>query len=100
MSAELAALSIVAAITAGVGWNTVGIWRAYRENKAHSIDVKKLGRNAVIGAIIGIIAYGITIVSPTPIIVPLTIEGFFGAVAGFFPLVVIAERIFLNSNKN
>lgn len=99
MTAELAVLTIFTAVLAGVSWNTIGIWRAYRENQTHSIDGKKFLRNAIIGAIIGIIAYGLSLVSANPITITPTIEGFFFAIAGFFPIVVIAERIFLNSNK-
>jgi len=99
MSAEIALLSIAAAISAGVGWNTVGIWRAYRENKAHSIDWKKFRKNCIIGTIVGAIGYGISLSTPDPITVTFTIESFVTAVGAYFPIIVLAERIFTNSNK-
>jgi len=95
MTYEIVALTtIAAAIVAGISWNTLGIWTKWREDEDSSIEWSRVKKNVIIGAIIGIIAYGIQIQAGDPSVVIASINAFVIAVVGFFPLVVVADKIF------
>ena len=95
MTYEIIALTtIAAAILAGISWNTLGIWTKWREDQDSTIEWSRVKKNVIIGAIIGAIAYGIQIQAGDPEVAIGSINGFVMAVVGFFPLIVVADKIF------
>jgi len=92
---ELALIaSIGAAVLAGISWNTLGIWQKYRADEKAKVDWGKVQKNVVIGAVLGIIAFGVGLTDVLPIPIITGLGSFIGATIAFFPLIVIAEKIF------
>ena len=100
MTIEIVALTtIAAAIIAGISWNTLGIWTKWREDEDSAIEWSRVRKNVIIGAIIGAIAYGVQIQAGDSAVVIASINGFVMAVIGFFPLVVVADKIFAKKSE-
>ena len=92
---ELALIaSIGAAVLAGISWNTLGIWQKYRDDVKAKVDWVKVQKNVLIGAILGVIAFGISLTEAIPQLAITGVESFIGATIAFFPLIIIAEKIF------
>lgn len=87
---------IGAAVFAGVGYNTLGIWKQYRQGGEAAVDLAKVKRNVIIGAVLGAIGYGLSLSEGVNIPSVTSIETFGAAVVAFFPLIVIAEGVFAN----
>jgi len=96
MSFEIAiALATVgAAVLAGIAWNTLGIWQVYRERGIAAVDWLKVRKNVIIGVILGIIGYGASLADAIQIPVIWNFESFILGVIAFFPLIIVAEKIF------
>jgi len=90
----VALATIGAAILAGVAWNTLGIWQVYRETGIKAVDWLKVRKNVVIGTILGVIAYGVVLGGRASIGAITSFDTFIAAVIAFFPLIIIAEKIF------
>lgn len=98
MTYEIALVTIGAFILAGISWNTLGIWQKWRNaDKDSKIDFQRVRKNVIIGAVLGIIAYGVQVGAATEdAVIQLvnTIPEFVGLVLAAFPLIVVADKIF------
>ena len=83
---------IGAAILAGIGWSTLGIFNKWRSNQGAEIDYSKLKKNVAIGAGLGIVTFGYA-VSQGETSVINTLNDFILATSAYFPLVVIVDKI-------
>jgi len=90
----IALATIGAAVLAGISWNTIGIWQVYRDGGLAAVDWLKVRKNVIIGIILGVIGYGVSLTGSIPIPAIVDLNSFILAVIAFFPLVVVAERIF------
>ena len=89
-----ALVTIAAAVIAGIGWNTFGIWNTYKEKGIAGVDFAKVKVNLIIGTVVGIVGYGLSVLANAPITPIGDINTFIIAVTAFFPFIVAAERIF------
>jgi len=87
---------IGAAVTAGISYNTLGIWKRYREGGDAAIDWAKVKKNVIIGSVLGVIGWGVSLTKQLPIPEVASVDSFALAVIGFFPLIVVADAIFTN----
>jgi len=95
----IALATLGSAVLAGISWNTLGIWQVYRDKGLLAVDWLKVRKNVIIGIILGVIGYGVSLTDALAIPVIWNFESFILAVVAFFPLVVIAEKIFTNKSK-
>ncbi len=86
-------LPVVSAVLAGLGWSTVGIWAKWRSGKTVDIDLGKLKKNVIIGAVIGAVAfvYGSVNGDFNPVIT--TTQAFFISAASYFPIIVLVDKL-------
>jgi len=96
MSFEIAVAlaTIGAAVLAGISWNTLGIWQVYRDRGFAAVDWLKVRKNVIIGVVLGVIGYGASLSNAISIPIIWNLESFVIAVIAFFPLIVVAEKIF------
>lgn len=87
---------IGAAVLAGIGWSTLGIFNRWRNNNGADIDTDKLKKNVAIGAGLGIVTFGYALTQDESSVIN-TLNDFILAIAAYFPLVVIVDKI-LNRN--
>ena len=90
----IALATLGAAVLAAISWNTIGIWQVYRAGGVTAIDKLKVRKNVIIGVILGVIAYGASLSGSITVPAIVDFNSFILAVIAFFPLVVVAERIF------
>ena len=88
-----------AAVSAGVVWNTLGIWQKYKETGVKSLDWAKVRKNIIIGTILGLIGYAATLTDTVTIPEIQGLNSFILAIIAFLPFVVIAERIFTRKRE-
>ena len=89
-------LPILAAVTAGVAWNSFGIYSNWKKTGSLEINGKKLLKNIIIGIVVGIVAYGFQVTTDeTAIIAISTGNMFFAAVGAWFPIIIVVEKLFL-----
>ena len=86
-------LPVVSAVLAGLAWSTVGIWAKWRSGKTVDIDLGKLKKNVIVGAVIGAVAYGYTSVSGDTNLVITTTQAFFASIAAYFPIVILVDKL-------
>ena len=84
---------IGAAILAGVGWSTLGIWNKWRSNQDAEIDWGKVKKNVIIGSGLGVATFGYGIVTGEVDTMINTSRDFIFAIAAFFPLIVVVDKI-------
>jgi len=84
---------IGAAILAGVAWSTLGIWNRWRGNQDAEIDWSKVKKNVIIGSGLGVATFGYGIVTGEVDVVIDTGKAFILAVAVYFPLIVVVDKI-------
>jgi hypothetical protein len=84
---------VTAAIIAGLGWSTLGIWNHWRNNEDSTIDFKKLRKNIIIGAGIGVVTWGYGAVNGQGTEIINTLPQFATAIAAYFPIVVVVDKI-------
>jgi len=90
----IALATIGSAVLAGIAWNTLGIWQVYREKGGAAVDWLKVRKNVIIGIVLGIIAYGVSL-SEALAIPPISdLDSFILAVIAFFPIIIVADKIF------
>lgn len=97
MTYEIALVIIAAYIIAGISWNTLGIWQKWRSGDTVKIDLNKVKKNVIIGAVLGVIAYGVQISAAVTITAVTGVDSFIAVVIAAFPLIVVADRIFSKS---
>lgn len=85
---------IAAAVIAGIGWNTVGIFSRWRSGIEAAIDWSKVKRNAIIGAVLGVVGWALGSIDAVAIPSITGPETFVAAIAAYFPLIVLADKIF------
>ena len=90
----IALATIGSAVLAGISWNTIGIWQTYRDQGLKAVDWAKVQKNVIIGVILGVIAYGASLSGSVAVPAIVDFNSFILAVIAFFPLVVVAEKIF------
>ncbi len=90
----IALATIGAAVLAGISWNTLGIWQVYRESGIKAVDWLKVRKNVIIGVILGVIAYGVVLGGGASLGAITSFDTFIAVVIAFFPLIIIAEKIF------
>lgn len=95
----IALATLGSAVLAGISWNTLGIWQVYRDKGFVAVDWLKVRKNVVIGIILGVIGYGVSLTDTVAIPVIWNFDSFILAVIAFFPLVIIAEKIFATKAK-
>ena len=86
-------LPVVSAVLAGLGWSTVGIWSKWRSGKTVEIDLGKLKKNVIVGAVIGAVAFGYASVNGDANPVITTAQSFFVAIASYFPIVILVDKL-------
>ena len=88
-------LPVVSAVLAGLGWSTVGIWAKWRSGKTVDIDLGKLKKNVIVGAVVGAVAYGFQSVygDVTPAIT--SAAQLFAAIAAYFPIVILVDKLLI-----
>ena len=89
---------VAAAVLAGVAWNTIGIWEAWRNHEDAEVDWKKVRKNAIIGAGLGLATWGYALTLGSEQLIS-TVKEFVLAVAGYFPLVVVVEKLLNRPDK-
>jgi uncharacterized membrane protein len=91
-------LPVIAGVVAGIGWSTIGIWSKWKSNQDAAVDWIKLRKNLVIGAGTGVITYfyGLT-QGGAPVI--NSIEAFAAAVATYFGLVVVVDKLLTRNDE-
>ena len=102
MTYEIALVTIGAFVLAGVSWNTLGIWQKWRDNKDATVNWDRVRKNVVIGAVLGIIGYGVQVGAAAPDATVKAISSvpeFVGLVLAAFPLIVVADKIFNKKRK-
>jgi len=92
MVVEFLAL-IGAAVLAGVGWSTLGIFNKWRNNEDAEIDWGKVRKNVIIGSGLGVVTFGYGLVTGEADPIIDTGKAFILAVGAFFPLIVIVDKI-------
>ena len=100
---ENIALPVMAAVLAGLGWSTVGIWSRWRSGIDAEIDLGKLKKNVIIGAVTGIVTWGYTVAQATQgDVAPLlnTVPAFIAAVAAYFPIIVIVDKLLIRKESD
>jgi len=90
----IALATLGAAVLAGISWNTLGIWQVYRDKGLVAVDWLKVRKNVIIGVILGVIGYGASLSEAIQIPGITDLNSFILAVIAFFPLIVVAEKIF------
>ena len=90
---------IGAAVLAGIGWSTLGIFNRWRNNNGADIDTDKLKKNVAIGAGLGIVTFGYAISQGDTSVIG-TLNDFIIATATYFPLVVIVDKILNRSEES
>lgn len=97
---ELSLVAVVlSAIIAGLGWSTLGIWQKFRIGEGAAPEGKKLAKNIIIGAGLGIatFAYSVATGEATPVI--NSTQDFFVAVGLYFPLIVLVDKIIAKTSN-
>ncbi len=95
---ENIALPVMAAVLAGLGWSTVGIWSRWRSGLDAEIDLGKLKKNVIIGAVTGIITWGYLVAQGDVAAVLDTVPAFIAAVAAYFPIIVIVDKLLIRKD--
>ena len=96
-------LPVIAAVLAGLGWSTVGIWSKWRSGKDVEIDTGKLKKNIIIGSVIGGLSWAYTVATAVEgDVAPLinTVPTFIAAIVGFFPVVVIVDKLLVRKEDD
>lgn len=93
MAYEAIILPITTAIIAGLGWSTIGIWAEWRSGNKVAIDIGKLKKNVIVGAVVGAVSWGYVISQGD--VVPLinSVETFIAAIVGYFPIIVVVDKL-------
>jgi len=91
-------LPVIAAVLAGLGWSTVGIWSRWRSGIEAQVDLGKLKKNIVIGTVIGIVTWGYSVAQGDIMPILGTVELFIGAVAAYFPIIVIVDKLLIRKD--
>jgi len=86
-------LPVVSAVLAGLGWSTVGIWAKWRSGKTVEIDLGKLKKNVIVGAVVGVVAYAYASTSGDVSPVITTAQGMFLAIASYFPVIILVDKL-------
>jgi len=84
---------ISAAIASAIGWNVIGVWEKWRNDEKADIDWGKVKKNVAIGAGLGVATYGYAVATGQAEPLVNSAQTWFMAVATYFPLVVIVEKI-------
>jgi len=84
-----------AAIIAGVSWSTLSIFNKWRSGKGNTIDKDKLKKNVILGTILGFATMGYGVYTGEVTTLITTASGFIAAIAAYFPLIVIVEKLFI-----
>ncbi len=83
-----------AAIIAGVSWSTLGIFNKWRSGESSTIDKEKLKKNVIIGTILGAATMGYGVYTGEASTLIITANGFITAIAAYFPLIVVVDKLF------
>ena len=92
-------LPVIAAVLAGLGWSTVGIWSKWRSGSDINIDLGKLRKNVIIGTVVGAVSWGYVISQGDAVPVILTIEAFIAAIIGYFPIIVVVDKLLVKKDE-
>ncbi len=92
-------LPVVSAVLAGLGWSTVGIWSKWRSGKTVDIDLGKLKKNVIVGAVVGAVAYAYASVSGDIFPVITSAQGMFLAIASFFPIIILVDKLLVKKGS-
>ena len=95
---ENIALPVMAAVLAGLGWSTVGIWSRWRSGIDAEIDLGKLKKNVIIGAVTGVITWGYTIAQGDTSVLLSTVPAFVAAIGTYFPIIVIVDKLLIRKD--
>ena len=93
-------LPVIAAVLAGLGWSTVGIWSKWRSGNEISIDTGKLQKNIIVGAVIGAVTWGYTISQGDVAPVINTAETFIAAIVAYFPIIVVVDKLLVKKDES
>ncbi len=95
-------LPVIAAVLAGLGWSTVGIWSKWRSGSDVNIDTGKLKKNVIIGAVVGALSWAYVIATAVEgDIVPVitTVPAFIAATIAYFPIIVIVDKLLIRKDE-
>jgi len=96
---ENIALPVMAAVLAGLGWSTVGIWSRWRSGIDAEIDLGKLKKNVIIGAVVGVVSWGYLIAQGDVAPAIASIEAFIAAIALYFPIIVVVDKLLIRKEE-
>ena len=85
---------IAAAVLAGISWSTVGVFSRYKSGLDAKVDWLKTRKNVIIGAVLGVVGWGLGVLDKVGIPAITTPEAFVGALVAYFPLVILADKLF------
>ena len=91
-------LPVIAAVLAGLGWSTVGIWSKWRSGNEVTIDIGKLKKNVIVGVVIGAVTWGYTVSQGDVAPVISTIQTFIAAITAYFPIIVIVDKLLVKKD--
>lgn len=93
-------LPVIAAVLAGLGWSTVGIWSKWRSGNSISIDTGKLKKNIIVGVVIGAVTWGYTISQGDTVPLITTAEMFIAAIVAYFPIIVVVDKLLVRKDES
>ncbi len=92
------ALPVIAAVLAGLGWSTVGIWSRWRSGIDAQIDLGKLKKNIIIGTVVGAATWGYTVSQGDVAPIIGTVETFVAAIGAYFPIIVVVDKLLVRKD--
>ena len=93
-------LPVIAAVLAGLGWSTVGIWSKWRSGNDLTIDLGKLKKNIIVGVVVGAVTWGYTISQGDVAPLITTAELFIAAIVSYFPIIVVVDKLLVRKDES
>ncbi len=93
-------LPVLAAVAAGLGWSTVGIWSKWRSGGDAEIDTKKLRKNVIVGAVVGFVSWGYLIAQGNTSPLITDIPTLIAAIMIYFPIIVIVDKLLVKADES
>ncbi len=93
-------LPVLAAVAAGLGWSTVGIWSKWRSGGEAEVDYGKLKKNIIVGAVVGAVSWGYVIAQGDVSPIITSVETLIAAIMIYFPIIVIVDKLLVKADES
>jgi len=93
-------LPVLAAVAAGLGWSTVGIWSKWRSGGEAEIDYGKLKKNIIVGAVVGFVSWGYLIAQGNMSPIITDVASLIAAIMIYFPIIVIVDKLLVKADES